>query len=137
MCVHIDSDAAYLVQPQACSRVDGYFYLSDKIPVENPIPNPTPNGTILTECRTACTVMSLAAEAERIGIFQNAKIAVPILTALTELNHHQPPTTIRTDNSTSHGILTLTIRKKRTKAFYINIYWVKDRIKRFFSHFGI
>ena len=74
--------------------------------------------------------MSLAAEAETIGIFQNANIAVPIQTALTELSHPQPPATIRTDNSTYHGILTSTIRQKRSKAFDMNIYWVKERIKR-------
>ena len=33
MCLHIDSDAAYLVQTQAGSRVAGHFYLSDKIPL--------------------------------------------------------------------------------------------------------
>ena len=47
MCLHIDSDAAYLVQNQACSRVAGYFYLSDKITVDTSTPNPTPNGPIL------------------------------------------------------------------------------------------
>ena len=58
MCLHIYSDAAYPVQPQACSRVAGHFYLSEKIPLETPTPNPTPNGTILTECRTVCNVTS-------------------------------------------------------------------------------
>ena len=74
--------------------------------------------------------MSLAAEANKIGIFHNAKVAIPIRTALTELNHPQPPAKIRTDNSTSQGILTSTIRQKRPKDFDMNIYWVKDRIKR-------
>ena len=78
MCLHTDSDAAYLVQPQASSRVAGHFYLSDKIPLETPTPNPTPNGPILTECCTVSNVMSSAAEAVKIGIFQNANVAVPI-----------------------------------------------------------
>ena len=83
MCLHIESDTAYLVQPQAQSRVAGNFYLSEKIPVETPTPNPTPNGPILTECRTVRNVMSSAADVETIGIFHNAKIAVPIRTSLT------------------------------------------------------
>ena len=74
--------------------------------------------------------MSSAEESEKIGIFHNAKVAVTIQTALTELNHPQFPATIRTDNSTSHSILTSTIRQKRTKAFDMNIYWIKERIKR-------
>ena len=67
--------------------------------------------------------------------FAKCESAVPIRTALAELGHVQPPTTIRTDNSTSHGILTSTIRQNRFKAFDMNIYWIKDRIKRkqFFS----
>ena len=32
MCFHMDSDAAYLVQPKACSRIGGHFYLSKKLP---------------------------------------------------------------------------------------------------------
>ena len=130
MCLHIESDAEYLVHPQARSRVAGHFYLSDKILYETPTSNPTPNGPILIECRTVCNVMSSAEEAETIGIFHHTKVAVPILTALTELNRPQPPATIRTDNSTYYGILTSTIRQKRSKDFYMNIYRIKDIIKR-------
>ena len=111
MYLHIDSDAEYIVHPQARSRVAGNFYLSDKIPLETPTPNPTPNGHILTECRAVRNIMSSAAEAETIGIFHNVKVAVPIRTALTDLKHPQPPATIRTDDSTSCGILTPTIRQ--------------------------
>ena len=130
MCLHLDSDAAYLVQPKARSRVAGHFYLSNNIPSNTKTPIPKPNGPLHTECKTIRNVMSSAAEAETIGIFHNAKTAVPIRTALEELGHPQPPTTIRTDNSTSHGILTSTIRQKRSKAFDMRIYWIKDRIKR-------
>ena len=57
----------------------------------------------------------LGCRGRRIGIFHNAKLAVPIKTALTELNNPQPPDTIRTDNTTSHDILTSTIRKNEPK----------------------
>ena len=30
MQLHVDSDAAYLVLPKACSRFDGYFQLTNK-----------------------------------------------------------------------------------------------------------
>ena len=74
--------------------------------------------------------MSSATEAETIGIFHNSKKAVPIRTTVQELGHHQPPATIRTDNSTSYGILMLTIGQNRSKALDMRIYWIKDRIKR-------
>ena len=50
MCLHIDSDAAYIVQLRAQSRVAGYFYLSNKITTGNSKPAPKPSGPILTEC---------------------------------------------------------------------------------------
>ena len=130
MCLHLYSDAAYLVQPKARSRVAGHYYLSDRIPAHDKKPDPKPNGPLHTECKTVRNVMSSAAEAETIGIFHNAKTAVPIRTTLQELGHQQPATTIRTDNSTSHGILTSTIRQKKSKAFDMNIYWIRDRIRQ-------
>ena len=130
MCLHIDSDAAYLVLPKARSRLAGHYYLSDKITSTKTTPNPKPNGPILTECKTIRNVMSSAAEAESIGIYHNGKTAIPIRTALEELGHPQPPTIIKTDNSTAHGILPSKIRQKRSNAFDMNVYWIKDRIKQ-------
>ena len=52
----------------------------------------------------------LGRRGRKIGIFHNAKVAVPIRTALRELNHLQP--------------------QKRSKDFDMNIYWAKDIIKR-------
>ena len=130
MCLYIDSDAVYLVQPRALIRVAGHFYLSKQIATGNSKPSPKPNGPILTECRTVRNVISSAAAAEIIGIHHNNRLDVPIKTVLIELGHSHPPTTIRIDNSTSHRILTSTIRQKRPKAFDINIYWIEDRIKR-------
>ena len=57
MCLHIESDAAHLVHPQAHSRVAGHFYLSKKIPLETPTLNPIPNGLILTELHTVFNIM--------------------------------------------------------------------------------
>ena len=130
MYLHIDYDATYLVQPCARSRVAGHFYLINNISEVTCIPKSTPTGPILTEFHTVRNAISLAAEAETIGMFHNAKMAVPIRAALTELVHTQPLATIRTDNSTSHGILTSTIRKKCYKSFDMNIHWIKDWIKR-------
>ena len=46
MVLHIDSDAAYLVLPQAKSRIAGHYYLSDDPTYTTTI---QPNGPILTE----------------------------------------------------------------------------------------
>ena len=48
MILNIDSDAAYLVLPNARSRIAGYFRLLDKSP-DSPYSH---NGAILIECKT-------------------------------------------------------------------------------------
>jgi hypothetical protein len=74
MVLAIDSDAAYLVLPNAKSRIAGYYYLtSDLINDAPPI-----NAPILMICKTLKHVVSSAAEAETAGVFTNAQIALPI-----------------------------------------------------------
>ena len=50
MILNVDSNIAYLVAPQAKSRIAGYFQLNIETYPSNPL---TPlNGTILVECKT-------------------------------------------------------------------------------------
>lgn len=60
----------------------------------------------------------------------NAKLAVPMRTTLTEMGHPQPPTPIRTDNSTANGIVNSTIRQNRSKAIDMRFYWLRDRVEQ-------
>ena len=84
MVLHVDSDAAYLVMPQAKSRIAGYYHLSDH---PQKTPHPTINGAILVECRALKHVVSSSAEAETAGVFHNAQIAIPIRHILENLCH--------------------------------------------------
>ena len=63
MCLHIDRDAAYLVQPKSRNRAAGHYYLKENQPPDNIRPNPYPNCPILTKCQTIRTVMASDAEA--------------------------------------------------------------------------
>ena len=112
VCLHIEFGASYLVQPREHSRVVGHIYLSNYVPQNIKTPQPKPNGPIIIEYCAVRNVISSAEDAETIVFFHNAKIAVPIRTALSKLSHVQPPTTMRDDNSTSHVILTSTIQQK-------------------------
>ena len=71
MCLHIDSDAAYLVQSKAFRRASGNFDLTENPPSDNIRPTPSPNGPILTKCQTIRTVMASSVEAETSAIFLN------------------------------------------------------------------
>ena len=84
MCLHIDSDAAYLVMPGARSCVAGYYYLSSHPPSTGHPTNVPFNGAILVECRTLQHVVASAAEAETGGLFYNGQNGLGIRVALAE-----------------------------------------------------
>ena len=138
MILNIDSDAAYLVAKKSRSRVAGYYHLSSDPKIKKDIPL---NGAIHTECKTLRHVVSSAAEAEVGGIFHNAQVAIPIRTLLQALHHPQPPTSIKTDNSTAHGFIYDNIHQKRSKSWDMRYYWLRDRMAqlqfRFFWDKGI
>ena len=124
MILNIDSDAAYLVLPNSKSRIAGYFQLNDDPQRVN---HPEVNGAILIECRTLKNVVSSAAEAETGGVFHNAKTAIPIRHILTQLGHKQPPTPLKTDNSTTAGFVNNNIHQKRSKSWDMKYHWLRDR----------
>ena len=124
MVLHVDSDAAYLVAPKARSRIAGYYYLS-----HHPATTSTPslNGLVLVECKTLRHVVASAAEAEIAGVFHNAQITLSIRRILEVLNHPQPPTPIKTDNSTANGFIHNNIHQKRSKSWDMRYYWLRER----------
>jgi len=125
MILYVESDAAYLVLPNAKSRYAGHFYLSNKA---NPkLSRPPRNGPIHTECKTIRNVAASAAEAETAGIFGNSQIAIPIRRALEALGHPQPPTLIKTDDTTAHSSVHAHIRKKRSKIWNMRYNWLRYR----------
>ena len=126
MILYAESDAAYLVQPKARSRIAGYFYLSDRQPTTT-IPSPPYNGPLLIECKTIRNVVASAAEAETNGLFHNAREAIPIRQTLIEMGHPQPPTPIKTDNSTAISFVSSNIKQKKSKSWDMQLNWLRDK----------
>ena len=124
MILHVDSNAAYLVATKARSRIAGYFHLLDH---PNITKHPKLNGTILVECKTLRHVVSSSAESEVAGIYHNSGIAIPVRQTLQALNHPQPPTPLKTDNSTATGFVYDNIQQKQSKAWDMSYYWLRDR----------
>jgi hypothetical protein len=77
--------------------------------------------------------MSSAAEAEIGAVFINAKEFAVLRTTLEELGHPRPPTPLETVNITDKGYRNGTIKQKRTKAMDMRFYWMKDRVKDYFT----
>jgi hypothetical protein len=73
-------------------------------------------------------VVASAAESEVGACFHNSQSGAPLRVTLTELDHTQPPTPLRTDNSTAFGILDETIKQKRSKAMDMRYPWLTDRV---------
>jgi hypothetical protein len=122
--LNIETDAAYLVMPKARSRIAGYYFLGNK---PSSRPHPHLNGAILVECKTLKHVVASAAEAECGGVFHNAQMALPIRVILIALGHPQPPTPIKTDNSTARGFVYNNINQKKSKSWDMRYYWLRDR----------
>ena len=132
MILHIHSDGSYLSAPKARSRAAGHFFLTSK-PANIKQPNnppPPPNGPVHTVCKTMRNVVASAAEAELGSLFFNCQEAVPLRNALREMNHPQPATPVQTDNTTALGIVTSSIRRKRSKAMDMRFHWVQDQTQR-------
>ncbi len=89
------------------------------------LPTPKPNGPILIECKTLKHVVASAAEAETGGLFLNGQTAIPIRIILEALGHRQPPTPLKTDNSTAAtGFANSHIRIKRAKFWDMCYNWL-------------
>jgi hypothetical protein len=112
MILHIHSDASYLSFSNARSRLGGLFFLGNKSPEQDKI-----NGSILNVAAVIKNVVASAAES-KVGV------------TLTELGHTQPPTPLRTDNSTEFGIVNETIKQKRSKAMDMRYHWLTDRVRQ-------
>jgi hypothetical protein len=125
MILHIHSDLSYPSVSNARSRLGGLFFLGNKPPEQD-----TLNGSILNVAAVIKNVVASAAESEVGACFHNAQSCAPLRVALTELGHTQPPTPLRTDNSTAFGILNKRIKQKRSKAMDMRYHWLTDRVRQ-------
>jgi hypothetical protein len=118
MLLAVHSNASYLSKPSACSRVGGHFFCSADVD------DPPNNRAVLNISKILKAVMCSAAEAELGALYINACEAIPMRHLLEEMGHKQPPTPIKTDNSTAHGVITNNIQPCRTKAMDMRFHWL-------------
>jgi hypothetical protein len=96
----IDSDASYLSESKARSRVAGYHFLTDAPldPDKAPEPDNAPlpfNGPVHILSKIATPVLASAAEAEFAGLYRNGQEGCTLRTTLIEMGHPQLPTRIK------------------------------------------
>jgi hypothetical protein len=127
MALHVDSNATYLVLPNARSRYAGHYYLSDAPPAAPAMPTPKTNGPILTVCKTIRGVMSSAAEAETAGVYGNAQETITCRISLSALGHPQKAPPIKTDNSTTNSFVHANIKQRSSKTWDMRWNWLRDK----------
>ena len=131
MQLSIESDAAYLVEPEARSRIAGFYHLNTGQPDDT-----FTNGAVHIECKTLRHVVASSAEAETAGVFHNCQVAIPIRQMLEAMGHKQSTTTIKTDNATTYNFIRNNINQKRSKSWDMRLFWLRDkeRLKQFQFH---
>ena len=127
-----ESDASYLSVPNARSRLGYVHYLTEQPTIvdgksASPIRR---NGVIHVMSKITRIVVSSAMEAEVGAAYEAARNACFLRTALEELGHPQPPTTINVDNTAAVGFATKTMRVRRSKAIDMGFHWLADPVER-------
>jgi hypothetical protein len=119
----IHSDASYLSEPNAKSRIGGYFFLGNRKHSQG---TSLSNGTLLCQSTVLKHVVSYVAEAEYGALFVNAKTGTITRETLKEMGHPQDATEIKIDNTTADGIANRNVLQKRSKAMDMRYYWIQD-----------
>jgi hypothetical protein len=127
MQLKIHSDASYLSEPKAKSRVCVYVFLGNNN--ANKTPSLT-NGPLLCISTVLKYVVSSVAESEFGATLIMAKEGTATRTILEEMGHHQEAMKLTTDNYTDDGIIYDTVQKICSKAIDMRFYWIKDRGKQ-------
>ena len=70
--------------------------------------------------------MTSIAKAKIAGIFMNAQEIIPIRHALAALAHPQPPTPLKTDNSTSSAFIDNNMKHCRSETWDMQWNWLRD-----------
>ena len=127
MILNVHSDASYLSEHGAKSRVAGVYFIGG-VPQDNkPI---LLNGNLFVVCGMLKFVAASAAEAELGALFINGEKAKIICLILEELGHPQPPTPVYCDNKTATGIANDTVKKHRSRLMETRYFWVRDQVHR-------
>ena len=133
MQLHVDTDAAFLVLPNARSYIAGYFCLIHHTDSPNYKPD---NGPIYILCKTLQSVVTSAAESETHGVFHNVKESSPIVHMLTLMGHpHYQPTPTKSDNSNVVGFVNKNMQMKESKTWDMKLHWLRD--KQNTNHFKV
>ena len=105
MILHVDSDAFFLIAPEAKSIIAGYSHFPQTTKSFN-------NASILVESPILKNIVTSAAECETAGVFHNTQIAIPIQYILKQIGHSQSATALSMDNNTTEKFIKTKLPKR-------------------------
>ena len=117
---------SYLGESKSRSCFVGFHFLGQQHRLGT-IPTTPINGGLLIRSSILDVVVSSAAEAELGGLFATMRDATTTLrNILADVGNLQSASTIQTDNKCAEGKAHGTVKSKRSKAFDMRYYWVRD-----------
>jgi hypothetical protein len=123
------SDASYLSESDARSRVGGMSYLG------NHADDTMINGAVHHRSTIIDCIVGSAAEAEYAGLFTNGQHAEGERQILDALGYPQDPTLLVTDNSCAAAIANDAVTQRRSKSMDMRFHWIRDRVRQ--GHFCV
>jgi hypothetical protein len=125
MVINVISDGSHLSQERTGSIAGCYHYHGDKSASHHAI-----NGPILAVCSSISTVCGAASETEYASLYINDLHVYFERTVLEALGYKQPPTQMYADNMAAVGIANDVVKLRRSKAIYMDYYWIRDRVQQ-------
>ena len=122
MNLSIESDASFLSEPSARSRFASHFSFptSNKHITQNPCH---------VESAIIPFVVTSSAEAELVAIYNNIKLWLYIIHLLERLNHPQPTVPIITDSMVAKGLVTATMKPKKSKFLNMRYFYIRYHLQ--------
>ena len=126
MILRLHSDASYLSEPRAGSRLGGISYLGRQGDEDLP----PSNGLIDVMCCRSDVVVASACEAEWAAIYHLCRDAVDTRLTLANLGYPQLPTYLTSDNKCAVGLSNRTVKPKKSKAMDMRFHWITCRVNQ-------
>ena len=125
MVLNIHSDASYLTEAKARSRLCGHFFMGWIPKNGEPIKL---NGAFHVSANIMRFVVASAAEAELGALYHNCQTAIVFRDILKDMGHPQPKTPVHCDNATAVGIANNTVKRQRSRSMEMRFFWISDKI---------
>ncbi len=124
MIMNIHSDASYLLEANAWSRVCGHFFMGWMPEDDEPI---RLNGAFYVSMNIMRFVVASVAEAELGALYRNCKKGIIYWEIFKDMGHPQSKIPVHCNNATAVGIANNTVKWQHSCSMEMHFFWVSDK----------